>query len=61
MGVEAGLWYVYIGNVPGHDGGNTYCHHWGSLLIKRYVFDILENHIREGKCPKCDTQIPGRF
>jgi pyruvate formate lyase activating enzyme len=44
MGVEAGLWYVYIGNVPGHDGENTYCHHWGSLLIKRYVFDILENH-----------------
>jgi pyruvate formate lyase activating enzyme len=61
IGMNAGLHYVYLGNVPGHDGENTYCHHCGSLLIKRYVFDVLENRIREGRCPECDTQIPGRF
>ncbi len=61
IGMNTGLRYVYLGNVPGHDGENTYCHHCGTLLIKRYIFDVLENRIREGRCPECDTQIPGRF
>jgi pyruvate formate lyase activating enzyme len=61
LGKEAGLWYVYLGNVAGHRLENTYCHGCGELLIERYVFDILANRIRDGACPACRTVIPGRF
>jgi pyruvate formate lyase activating enzyme len=61
IGKEEGLWYVYIGNVPGHKWENTYCHSCGTLLIERYVFDILKNRIQSGKCPECEAPIPGRF
>lgn len=61
MGKEEGLWYVYLGNVPGHRWENTYCHNCGELLVERYIFDIVKNNIKDGKCPKCNTTIPGRF
>ncbi len=61
LGTDAGLWYVYLGNVPGHQWENTYCHKCGELLIERYVFDIIENKMRNGRCPACGTAIPGRF
>lgn len=60
-GKAAGLWYVYLGNVPGHQLENTSCHNCGRLLIERYVFDIVKNKIKDGRCPKCGTVIPGRF
>jgi pyruvate formate lyase activating enzyme len=52
-----GLKYVYTGNLPGDGFENTYCPKCGELLIKRYGFDILENRIIDGKCPKCDEKI----
>ncbi len=61
IGVAAGLWYVYVGNVPGHEWENTYCHTCGALLIERRVFDVLRNEIEDGHCPTCDERIPGRF
>lgn len=61
IGKEAGLWYVYLGNVPGHKWENTYCHNCGTLLIERFVFDVLANKIKDGRCPECDTLIPGKF
>lgn len=61
MGKEEGLWYVYIGNVPGHRWENTYCHGCGELLIERYIFEVTKNKIENGRCPNCETFIPGRF
>lgn len=61
LGKEAGLWYVYLGNVPGHRWENTWCHGCGELLIERYVFDVRQNKIEHGKCPACGTVIPGKF
>ncbi len=58
---EEGLWYVYLGNVPGHTGENTYCHQCGALLIERSIYEILKNRIHNGKCPECDAVIPGMF
>ncbi|RLI95983.1 MAG: AmmeMemoRadiSam system radical SAM enzyme [Candidatus Aenigmatarchaeota archaeon] len=37
---EAGLEYVYIGNVPGHEQESTHCPECGSILIKRTGFGI---------------------
>jgi len=61
IGKEEGLFYVYLGNVPGHRLENTYCHMCGELLIERYVFEIVKNKIKDGRCQRCDTMIPGRF
>jgi pyruvate formate lyase activating enzyme len=59
IGYEAGLQYVYEGNVPGEGGENTYCHSCRALLIKRYGLDLLANSLRDGHCPECEAQIPG--
>lgn len=61
IGKEEGLWYVYLGNVPGHKWENTYCHMCNELLIERQVFEVIKNRIKESRCPKCGTLIPGRF
>jgi pyruvate formate lyase activating enzyme len=61
IGFEAGLHFVYLGNVSGHDGENTYCPGCGKLLIRRHVFDVVENHLRGTLCPGCGTKVPGKF
>ena len=60
IATAAGLNYVYIGNVPGHPKGNTYCPHCGKLLIERIGFlAIGQNNIVNGKCRFCHEKIPG--
>ena len=59
IGLKAGLRYVYVGNVPGEDGENTYCYHCGNLLIQRWGFSIRKNLVENGKCPSCHTTIDG--
>ncbi len=62
IGKAAGLHYVYSGNLPGQVGSteNTDCPTCGKLLIKRYGFRVLENHLGpDGICPQCSTAIPG--
>lgn len=56
-----GLRFVYLGNVPGHELEHTYCPHCGALLIRREIFDIVENRLQAGCCPDCGTPIPGRW
>ena len=56
---DAGLNYVYIGNVFGHEYESTYCPECGKLLIKRGLFDVEEYHLTEnGTCPDCGEIIP---
>jgi len=60
LALDLGMEYAYVGNVPyGHPGENTYCPHCHKLLIKRYGFSIIENHLKNGKCPYCGTRIAG--
>jgi|YNPNPStandDraft_1061719.scaffolds.fasta_scaffold01913_13 pyruvate formate lyase activating enzyme len=56
-----GIRYVYIGNVPGHSGTNTYCHNCKSLLIERNGYNIKIHGLKEGRCKSCNTSIPGRW
>ncbi len=58
-GVEAGLRYVYEGNVPGRGNENTYCHKCGEMLIERQGYSILKNLVRNGCCPNCGTPVAG--
>lgn len=59
IGYEAGLRYVYSGNLPGDQGEKTYCHYCGKLLIDRFGFYVKQNRITMGCCPDCETEIPG--
>ncbi len=59
IAMSKGLQYVYIGNVPGHPGENTYCPHCKKMVIRRSGYNILENLVRNGKCPSCDGKIGG--
>jgi len=59
IGIEEGLRYVYEGNIPGTGNENTYCYRCNELLIKRFGFDIVENHIENGKCCNCGAEIDG--
>jgi len=59
IGLEAGLRYVYVGNVPGDIGENTICYQCSKTLIQRWGFQVSHNEIREGKCPQCGAPIDG--
>ncbi len=62
IGGEAGLHYVYAGNLSGRveEYEDTLCSHCNARLIKRDGYVILEYHITSaGTCPYCGTKVPG--
>jgi pyruvate formate lyase activating enzyme len=62
IAMEAGLHYVYTGNVHDPDGGTTYCPECKSAVIVRDWYEIPAYRLdAEGHCPQCDFAIPGRF
>lgn len=64
IGREAGLRYIYAGNLPGMiDGGeDTHCPKCRKTLIRRYGYFIEDYRLSpEGRCPHCSQQIPGRW
>jgi pyruvate formate lyase activating enzyme len=61
IGREEGLRYVYLGNVWNHPWEDTYCHACGERVIQRSGFAVARATLRDGRCPRCETRIPGRF
>ena len=59
IALQAGMHYVYVGNVPGHAAENTYCHGCKKLLMERKGFRIYANNMAAGKCKFCGERIPG--
>ncbi len=58
--MDAGLQYVYIGNVLGSKAASTYCPRDGSLLIERVGNRVVANTMTEdARCPVCKVGIPG--
>jgi pyruvate formate lyase activating enzyme len=57
--MDEGLRFVYLGNVPGHPGENTYCPGCGRILVRRVGMATVENHLARGACPDCHRTIPG--
>ena len=51
--------YAYVGNLPGHEYENTYCHGCGKPVVRRYGFYVQDVQLREGKCVHCGMAIPG--
>ncbi|MEJ2511994.1 MAG: AmmeMemoRadiSam system radical SAM enzyme, partial [Anaerolineales bacterium] len=59
IGKEAGLDYIYMGNIAGE--ANTSCPQCGTLLIRRSGYYILEYQLEDRKCPSCGLTIPGMW
>jgi len=57
--LEEGLNYVYIGNIPTHEGEHTYCPNCGKIIIKRMGYLIEKINIEKGRCAFCGHEIPG--
>jgi pyruvate formate lyase activating enzyme len=55
---EVGLHYVYEGNIFS-EGANTYCPACNALIIRRSWHNVLQNHLRAGKCHKCSFPVAG--
>jgi pyruvate formate lyase activating enzyme len=64
IGKQAGLRYIYAGNLPGKAGGleHTQCFQCKKTLIRRYSYFLEEYRLTpDGRCPSCHTSIPGRW
>ncbi len=62
IGMEAGLRYVYAGNLPGSlsEYEHTHCHNCSYRLIERYGFIVMDYRLTaQGTCPQCGAKIPG--
>ena len=57
--MSAGLEYVYVGNVPGHEGENTFCPRCKKMIVQRTGFMVRAVNVQRGKCGFCGKPIPG--
>jgi pyruvate formate lyase activating enzyme len=57
--LDIGLHYVYLGNVPGHEGNHTYCPGCGQRIVERAGMATLAMNIVDGRCGYCDRPIAG--
>jgi pyruvate formate lyase activating enzyme len=58
IGLDAGLRYVYEGNIPG-EGEDTLCWSCGKTLVRRIGFSVIENSMTKGACDNCGAIIAG--
>jgi len=59
IGRDAGLHYVYIGNVPGSNGESTVCPGCCRVVVERVGYQIQGDHVEDGKCAFCGTPVYG--
>ncbi len=62
IALQAGLHYVYTGNVHDTDGGTTWCPSCRAPLIVRDWYRIEDYRLTaDGHCPQCHEKIAGHF
>jgi len=61
IAMSRGLRYVYVGNLPGHPGNNTFCPSCNKEVIRRRLFFVEDMNVKEGKCGYCGKPIAGVF
>ena len=59
IGLNAGLRYVYTGNVPGNAAENTLCYNCGETAIERWGFQIGKLRVKDGQCAHCGARMDG--
>lgn len=62
IALEAGLNYVYIGNILDEkQGSNTYCPGCNAIVISRDNYFLDDSAAFNGKCQNCKFEIAGYF
>ena len=61
IALNAGLKYVYIGKVPGHEAWNTFCPKCKKAVIQRTGYMIRDIHLHKGQCQHCGEPISGKW
>jgi pyruvate formate lyase activating enzyme len=59
LGRQAGLRYVYTGNVPPDAWQDTACPSCGRWLVRRRGYRVLDQLVAGGRCPVCGVAIAG--
>ncbi len=59
--MQAGLRYVYTGNVHDAEGDTTFCPTCRTAVIERDWYEVNAFRLKHGHCPNCDTVIAGHF
>lgn len=59
IALDAGLNFVYVGNVPHGDYENTYCPKCNAIAIERIGYIIKQDNIIDGRCGSCGAKIAG--
>ena len=57
IGRQAGLRFVYAGNVPGHQSENTICYSCGKLVVRRFGYDAEVVGLAGSKCKFCGAEL----
>jgi pyruvate formate lyase activating enzyme len=57
IGQDAGLRFVYVGNVPGHEGENTVCPNCRRLLVRRTGHAVEDVALRGTFCAMCGANV----
>ncbi|HLC22987.1 MAG TPA: AmmeMemoRadiSam system radical SAM enzyme [Dehalococcoidia bacterium] len=57
IGKKAGLRFIYVGNVPGHDGENTVCYNCGNLNISRRGYATKVVGLDGHSCKFCGVDL----
>jgi pyruvate formate lyase activating enzyme len=57
LGRDAGLDFVYVGNVPGHEGENTVCPSCRRLLVRRTGYAVEDVALRGTFCAMCGRDV----
>ena len=62
IALDAGLHYVYTGNVHDAEGGTTFCPSCRAPLIVRDWYEIRDYRVTpDGRCPACAAALAGRY
>ncbi|MCU0237706.1 MAG: AmmeMemoRadiSam system radical SAM enzyme [Acidobacteria bacterium] len=60
IALDAGIRFCYVGNLLS-DAEHTYCPSCGKVLLRRLMFSVDNEGLRDGRCGFCQTVIPGVF
>ncbi|MDM7998766.1 MAG: AmmeMemoRadiSam system radical SAM enzyme [Dehalococcoidia bacterium] len=57
LGREAGLRFIYAGNIPGHSSENTTCYSCGKLVVRRRGYQTQVVGLKGSNCSFCGAEL----
>jgi pyruvate formate lyase activating enzyme len=61
IALRNGVRYAYTGNVQDPEGGSTWCHRCGALLVGRDGYELTAWNLERGACGRCGEPCAGIF